>query len=387
MKILHTSDWHLGQSFFGYDRCSEGADMMRQLAVIVADERPDALVVAGDVFHNAMPSNEASRTYVAGVLALHESRPSMPIVIIAGNHDSAARLAAYGELWRLAGVTIAASRREAMVPVPAGGGMIVPIAYQHPGALPEVATAAIAAARRAASACAPVVAVAHQGIVGADYTGHYRQPFLADSLSLAEAGLDGADYVALGHIHRPQPVAGTGNRARYCGSPLPVHFDEAGHYTHSVDIVEIAEAGAAPVIHTVPISPAVPLLTVPDVPVTLDEALIALEALPADAPCYVRLNVAVKGQWLPGDAKERAIEVAARVTDDNGVVVKRFCEFAITRDEATRADASAVTADVEELSRMEPLEAAERYLRHKGMEPLSDDERGIFEAIQNTAIN
>lgn len=379
MKFLHTSDWHLGQSLYGYDRCSEGADMLRQLAAIVADEQPDALVVAGDVFHTAMPSSRAQHTYVNGMLALHEACPAMSIVVIAGNHDSAARLAAYGSLWRLAGVTIAATAADAMAAVEVPGALIVPVAYRHPSTLRDTAAAAIAAARDRAGN-RPVIAVAHQAISGADYKGHYRQPYFDDALSLAAAGLDGADYVALGHIHRPQPVAGSSDRACYCGSPLPVHFDEAT-YVHGVDIVTIDGAGAVPTVTRRPVAAPVPLLTVPDDPVAIDDAIEAMRALPNE-PCYVRLNVATSERWLPGDAKTRAVDAAREAgSDDDGLPIKRFCEFAVIHTGATTDAPAAVTTSIAGLTTMEPVEAARRFLEHKGMEPLSPDELAIFQSL------
>lgn len=380
MKILHTSDWHLGQSLLGYDRCSEEADVMRQLAAIVAAEKPDALVVAGDVFHNAMPSNAASKTYVDGVLALHQACPAMAIVIIAGNHDSAARLGAYGRLWQLAGVTIAASQQDAMRPVTAGNGVIVPVAYQHPADVHDIATQAINAARQEAPAGAPIIAVAHQAISGADYNGHYRQPYVDDAITLAQAGLDGADYVALGHIHRPQFVTDSSYKARYCGTPLPVHFDEATCEL-GVDIVEIDRAGTTPRVRQIAITTPVPLLTIPDEPAPLDDALAAMEALPEDQTCYIRLNVLLNDKWLAGDAKTRASDIAMRSIGSDGLPMKRFCEFRITRDHTVAGSDTLVTADIDELTRMEPVEAAERYLKRNGLPQLTPDELNIFKTL------
>lgn len=81
MKIIHTSDWHLGQQLFDYDRSEEQRDFLRQLRDRVAAEQPDALLVSGDVFHYCSPSASAQRLYTDALVALHETCPSMQIVI------------------------------------------------------------------------------------------------------------------------------------------------------------------------------------------------------------------------------------------------------------------------------------------------------------------
>ena len=79
-KLIHTSDWHLGQNFYGYDRSEEQRDFLRQLADIVAQEQPDALLVSGDIYHTAAPSSAAVSMYVEGMLDVHKACPDMAIV-------------------------------------------------------------------------------------------------------------------------------------------------------------------------------------------------------------------------------------------------------------------------------------------------------------------
>ena len=88
MRIVHTSDWHLGQNFYRFDREEEHLCFFEQLAEVLRRERPDALVVSGDVFHNSAPSISAQRLFVEGVMMLADSSPETTIVITAGNHDS-----------------------------------------------------------------------------------------------------------------------------------------------------------------------------------------------------------------------------------------------------------------------------------------------------------
>ena len=108
-KFIHSSDWHIGQSFYGYDRSEEQRDFLRQLADIVRKHTPDALLVSGDIFHTAAPSNAAVNLYVEEMLNIHKACPTMAIIVIAGNHDSASRLDSDKKLWQLAGVTVIGS--------------------------------------------------------------------------------------------------------------------------------------------------------------------------------------------------------------------------------------------------------------------------------------
>ena len=99
MKILHTSDWHLGQIFYGYERNEEHRAFLKSLSGIVGDEQPDAMIVCGDVFHNSTPSAAARKIYVDGMLEICRACPGMTVAVIAGNHDSPSRLEADAGLW------------------------------------------------------------------------------------------------------------------------------------------------------------------------------------------------------------------------------------------------------------------------------------------------
>ena len=90
MKIIHTSDWHIGQIFNEYDRSEEHLAFFSELADIISAEKPDALLVSGDVFDSAMPSAQSQRLYTDALLRLKNSCPDMTIVVSAGNHDSGA---------------------------------------------------------------------------------------------------------------------------------------------------------------------------------------------------------------------------------------------------------------------------------------------------------
>ena len=106
MKIIHTSDWHLGHLLYEYDRTEEHRHFLSQLAGIVREEQPDALVVSGDVFHYSNPSAASQRLFTDALLAIHNACPRMQIVVTAGNHDSSSKLEVASNLWKYAGVSV-----------------------------------------------------------------------------------------------------------------------------------------------------------------------------------------------------------------------------------------------------------------------------------------
>ena len=99
MRIIHTSDWHLGHILYGYDRSREQKSMLSQIEEIAREEKPDALVVSGDVYHTGQPSAVAQKMFTEAVMRLHTACPEMEIVITAGNHDSASKHEVSRILW------------------------------------------------------------------------------------------------------------------------------------------------------------------------------------------------------------------------------------------------------------------------------------------------
>lgn len=99
MKIIHTSDWYLGQRFYRYDRDDEQQFFFKQLCDIMRLEQPDALLVSGDVYDNVAPMTSVQNMFVNAIVDLHEASPTTAIIITAGNHDSGQRLEVDKRLW------------------------------------------------------------------------------------------------------------------------------------------------------------------------------------------------------------------------------------------------------------------------------------------------
>ena len=387
-KFIHTSDWHLGQNFYGYDRSEEQADFLKQLTSIVRKHKPDALLVSGDIFHTAAPSNATVSLYVESMLEIHHACPSMDIIIIAGNHDSASRLDSDSQLWKMAGVTVLggiARNEEGLADLQrhvikvGDKGIVAAVPFSYPSGFPRVTSEAQSAGQRQQAYFQalldranqdnhdhlPIVLMAHLAVSGSDITGH-DNIIMMESIGVQTLG-EGYDYAALGHIHRPQNVT---SQARYCGTPLAVSFDE--QCEHSVSIVEIDHHGSMPCIETKRIKNIKPLQTVPPgEPIPFDDALQLLQKLDSDEPAYIRLNVSVE-RFLPHGAQERT---ALALADKSC----RFCEIKKTLTTAVLQQATQMT--IEEFNTKAPIDIANQYFKDKLGEEMSDDQKKMFEQI------
>ena len=385
LKIIHTSDWHLGQNFYGYDRSEEQRDFLRQLADIVRKNTPDALLVSGDIFHTAAPSNAAVNLYVDEMLNIHKACETMSIIVIAGNHDSASRLDSDKRLWELAGVTVLggiardekgnADLERHIIPV-GNKGYIAAVPFAHPSSFPK--TEAEGANRQQAYFNAllhrveeqninqlPVVLMAHLAVNNSDFTGHDRN-MMMECVEISTLG-EGYDFAALGHIHRAQDVS---ERARYCGTPIPVSFDE--QCEHSVSIVEIDRHGDMPRIETKRIKNLHPLHTIPaDEPVELETAFDLISRSNDITGAYIRLNVLVE-QFLPNGAQERA---ASAVSIKQG----RFCE--IKKTARVTANGPSRQMSMDEFNSKQPIEVANQYYLDKWQREMTDREKEMFNYV------
>ena len=394
-RFIHTSDWHLGQNFYGYDRGMEQRDFLRQLAAIVAEQQPDALLVSGDVYHTPSPSSSAVSLYVKSMLDIHDACPEMAIIVIAGNHDSAARLESDSLLWHRSGVTVlggiarnddgTADLERHLVRVK-DCGIVAAVPFGYPASFPQVAgNTATRDQRQQAYFQAlldqadsqnpdgvPVVLMAHLAVSGSDTTGH-DSTVLMDSVALTELGT-GYDYAALGHIHHPQQP---GSNARYCGTPLAVSFDE--QCEHSVSLVEIDRHGTSPVVSTRKIKNIRPLHTIPArEPANFDTVLTLLQDLDGGENAYVRLNVLVDGH-LPHDAQMRAAQVLEE-KNCRYCCIKRTLPAAATARNPRRMH-------LEELSAKQPIDVADQFFKDKTGNAMSDLQREMFNEAYRQTMN
>lgn len=259
MRILHTSDWHIGRTFHGVDLLADQAAALAAVARLVAEHDVDVVVVPGDVYDRAVPSADAVTVCNRGFEEIRAA--GAVIVATSGNHDSPARLGAGAAFAAAGGLHLMTRVSEVATPVVVSdehgpvafygipylepettrAELGVPSARTHADIL-DAAMERIRAdlAERTVDGAAPrSVVLAHAFVVGAEATGSERSISVGGVETVSASAFDGVDYVALGHLHSPQTLT---DRVRYSGSPLPYSFGERTH-RKAVWIVELDAQG------------------------------------------------------------------------------------------------------------------------------------------------
>ena len=262
MKLIHLSDIHLGKRVNEFSMLEDQAHILKKILAVVDEEKPNGVLIAGDVYDKSVPSTEAVQLFDDFLVGLAERK--LPVFIISGNHDSPERLSFANRLIDAVGIHLAPVYNGVVEPItlsdeygPVNVYMLPFIKPAHVrGFFPDTEIAGYSDAVAAAIGRMNIdktqrnVLITHQFVTGAQRS---------DSEELSVGGTDniGAevfcdfDYVALGHIHGPQNM--DSGRIRYCGSPLKYSFSEAAQQK-SVTVAELKEKGALE-IHTVPLIP------------------------------------------------------------------------------------------------------------------------------------
>ncbi len=266
MRLLHTSDWHLGRSFHREDLLGAQARFVDTLVQTVRDERVDVVLVSGDVYDRALPPVDAVDLCDEALRRLAGS--GARVVLISGNHDSARRLGFGADLIDSAGIhlrtSVATAGRPVLVDDPAGGSVVAVYAvpYLEPDVVKDelgcdershaaVLTAAMRRVRAdlATRAGTRSVVLAHAFVTGGAVSDSERDISVGGVASAPLAAFDGVDYAALGHLHGQQRLS---DRVRYSGSPVPFSFSEE-HHTKAMLLVDLADRpGIAPHVDVLP---------------------------------------------------------------------------------------------------------------------------------------
>lgn len=282
MRLVHTSDWHAGRRWKNVDRLGELEAVLANLADYIARERVDIVLVTGDVFDTGAPLADAERVVFRFLRRIGDL--SVQTVVIAGNHDSPARLQAWGQFAELAGVHVVArparGDQGGIVRLTTAGGERAVIAALPFASMKDLVAAAQLAdsdtcARQAYAdgmrrmiahlsghfeAGAVNVFMAHTHLQDAVLGGSERRVHVGEQWAATPHALpNDAQYIALGHIHRPQAIAQP-LHAEYAGSPLQLDFGEEGD-TKSFVVVD-ATAGVPAKVTRVPYEGGRRLLTV-----------------------------------------------------------------------------------------------------------------------------
>ena len=368
LRVLHTGDWHIGQTLRGYARDGEHRAVLDGIVRIAVEREVDLLVVAGDVYDGQNPSGPSQRLFYDTLASLHRLRPDTRVVVVAGNHDAASRLEAPSPMLETFGVQVVGGvrRRDGsidagrhLVPVKIRGELaaqVLAVSYPTAACLPPFATegdgSPVARAVRSlydelwtstrpSHGGVPVVVTGHLHVAGGvESEGAERRILVGGAHAVGhEVFPSEAAYVALGHLHRAQRVGR--DVVRYSGSLIPLSATEMS-YDHGVTLVTLD--GGAPFMEHVPIDRPVGFLRVPahgDTTVAdLGDHLASLNLppdLPQDERPFVQVRLA-RDSLSPGFREEvdriverfpvRVVEVRLPPLPD---VVREIARVATTR--------------------------------------------------------
>ena len=251
MKLIHLSDLHLGKRVNEFSMLEDQEFILTKIINIIDGEKPDAVIIAGDVYDKSVPSAEAVQLFDDFLCRL--AKRKLHVFVISGNHDSAERMAFGGRLMEMSGVHMS----------PVCNGNVEPISledefgrvnfYMLPFVKPanvrrffenseiESYTDAVRAAVESmnVNTAERNVIITHQFVTGAERS-ESEEISVGGSDNVDASVFDCFDYTALGHIHGPQNIGS--ERIRYCGTPLKYSFSEAKH-KKSVTVVELREKG------------------------------------------------------------------------------------------------------------------------------------------------
>jgi DNA repair protein SbcD/Mre11 len=279
MRILHTADWHLGRTLEGRSRLAEQAQFIDELVKIVEDEKVDAILMAGDAFDTVNPPAAAEQLFYDGLARLSDNG-TRPIIVIAGNHDNPDRLSAASPLagnhsihligyptTEVLKVDVPRAQQQMMVAAlayPSEARLLQVLSETHDEVLlrnkyDERIRELFSIMSKQFQPNTVNMAMSHIHVAGGSSTDSERPIEVGGAYTVAATSMpEAAQYVALGHLHRPQNINRASTLTRYSGSPLAYSFSEIG-YTKSVTILD-AEPNQPVVMKEIPLSSGKPLV-------------------------------------------------------------------------------------------------------------------------------
>lgn len=371
IRIFHTADWHLGREFHGRDLTGLHLDFFDWLAGEVESRQVDLIVMAGDIFDRALPPVSAIELFNREVARLSDLTE---LVLITGNHDSVVRMS-HGPLLRQnlhlrSGldrlgdpILIEKDFPLAVHPIP----YLDPVTMASELDLDEsthtaVLTEAVRRCREASGPAARSIAVGHAFITGASKSDSERSIEVGGSESVPADVFEGFDYVALGHLHRPQSL---GERVRYSGSPIPLSYSEVGAGApKSVTMIELAADGSFEE-EQLEIPQTVRMARIKG---TLEKLLQSDEFEP------------LRDHWL-----EVTLTDETRPDQPMEKLRSRFPEVVSLRFAAPITDpAGTVARDPEEIAKLDPAQLVESFVEEmRGIAPTTEEMELVTEALDS----
>ncbi|UEM41457.1 exonuclease subunit SbcD [Pectobacterium aquaticum] len=333
MRIIHTADWHLGQYFYTKSRAAEHQAFLNWLIVQVEHHQVDAIIVAGDIFDNGSPPSYARQMYYSFVVALQ--RTGCQLIVLGGNHDSVAMLNESRELLACLNTQVIACASDD----PAQQVLLLENRQRQPRALlcaiPFLRPRDVLTSKAGQSgdekqlalqeaitahylqcyqlACQkrdelglplPIIATGHLTTIGATASESVRDIYIGTLDAFPAQAFPPADYIALGHIHRPQRVTQS-EHIRYSGSPIPLSFDELNS-EKSVCLVSFAPDAlpqTPPQIDILPIPMTQPMQLIKGSLSDIEQQLATFKNYQGDKPVW--LDIELNTQDYLSDMQKR----------------------------------------------------------------------------------
>ena len=272
MRILHTADWHIGQRLHERSRLDEHQQFLDWLLETIQKRKVDLLLVSGDIFDTSLPSAEATNLYYRFLYRLFDETDAYAVVT-AGNHDSSQHLEApreFLEMGKIYVVGLATEPAKCVLPFPPDNPRVmvaaVPyflesdlqhLSYETEADRNERYRGWLKAFYADCVACMPAelpkVLMGHLFVQGGKVTDSERNIQIGGATAIHASDFpDGVNYVALGHLHRPQAIKGAAYPIRYSGSPIPLRFNES-NYRKAVYLLELSDDGMLALDETIEI--------------------------------------------------------------------------------------------------------------------------------------
>ena len=395
MRILHTSDWHLGQHFMGKSRQAEHQALIDWLLAQVDAHAVDAVLIAGDIFDTGAPPSYARELYSDLVVKLH--RAGVALLLLGGNHDSVATLGESRALLAVLSTTVVAAvggPADHVVVLPQRDGeagcIVCAVPFVRPrdvlqsqagqsaeekqqglqAAIASYYQSVVDAGRVQQDALqsqlgrvVPLIATGHLTTVGASSNESVREIYVGSLDAFPTAAFPPVDYIALGHIHKPQKVGGL-DHIRYCGSPIPLGFDEAKQQKE-VLLVDL-DASGLNAITALPVPRFQALISVSGNLATLAAAISAAAAEgSAQQPAWLEVTVAEDDYLTDLPARIGAMT--------QGLPVE------VLRVRRQRANAAATLA-FESMATLDELSPGDVFARRLALEDLAPELQQALEA-------
>lgn len=387
MRLLHTSDWHLGQTLHNYERGYEHQRFLDWLLDTLVAERVDVLLVAGDVFDNANPSAASQKQLYVFLQQARARLPALQLIVVAGNHDSAGRLEAPAPLLAAHGTHVIGhllrgengdiDLERLLLPLSGADGRVqawcLAVPFLRPGDVPKLPAGDtqdaylggiallyrqltdLALARRQPGQA--ILAMGHCHMVGGEMSNDSERRIVIGGTEMLPSGIfdTAITYAALGHLHKAQAVGGK-EHIRYCGSPIPLSFAEV-NYRHQVLCLDI-DGEQLREVRVIEVPRAVPLLRVPATPAPIAEVLAQLAALdvpdaPAEAQPFLEVRVRL-------DAPEPGLRTRIETALDGKPV-----RLAKIETSSTARSSAPENMTLDQLSQLQPDDIFRRLYQQK----------------------